>query len=231
MKNISFIILMFVFSGVIAQENVLRNNVTSNYIQLRDELKSREVSESKLSNIEGSPYWEENFKNGKIESDGHTVQPVYLRYNARKEQIEIKPDLSDDEVFILPQNNRVIYNLNDYSYKYGLIETKEDKYIRGYLMRIFNSENIKFLSKVRAEIQPGKVAETSYDRSKPPHLNLIQDFYISVNGDSYEEVRLKEKDFRKIFRSENMKKYFKDHKIKDEKDVVAMLKYYEKNNS
>ena len=119
----------------------------------------------------------------------------------------------------------------DYSYQYGTVQTKSAKFVRGYLMHIFSSDAIKFMSKIRAEIEPGKVAETSYDRSQPPRLNLRQDYYISVNGDLYEEVRLKEKDFRRIFKSENMKTYFKNHKVKDKEDIVAMLEFYSNNES
>ncbi|WP_373059900.1 hypothetical protein [Zunongwangia sp. H14] len=77
------------------------------------------------------------------------------------------------------------------------------------------------------DIIPAQKARTGYDRDKPADINVEMECYLSLDNNFYKRTRLKEKDLEDFFDSSHMKAYFKEHKIKDEKGVVEMLRYYE----
>jgi hypothetical protein len=203
-------------------------NIVGDYIEIRDQLKNLDQDQSFYSTLAGSPYMEDDFVRGEIIIDGKKNQPAFLKYNVAKDQIEIKANPLQKEVFVLPRNNRFSFQLDNYTYYYGNITTRKSGYIQGYLMKFYEGNDVKFIAKPVLDIEPAKVAETSYDKSKPATMGVKKEYYISVDGKPFEKIILRERILRKKLKnSETLKDYYDDHRINSEDEVVDLLKFYD----
>lgn len=228
MKKIFVIVLLFNIHFGFSQNEVF------DYVSLRDELKvvnkdgELQVNTQKL---DGSPYLFEKFVPGKIIQEGGKDLDAYFKYNALQDVVEIKINLNNSEIFILPRAEKFVFELDDYSFFLKNIITKEGEVLTGYKLRYYKSENIIFIGKSNSKITAARMAETSYDRAKPSKIINNMKYYIGFNGDPVSEVRLKESDFKKLLNnSSKMRNYFKEYKIKEIEDVVKMLEFYESIN-
>ena len=87
------------------------------------------------------------------------------------------------------------------------------------------------MGKPTAKITAAQKSQTSYDRPKPATVRLKSHYYLGVGEKPLKEVRLKERDFRKILGDgKGMEEYFKEHKVRSIEDIVEMLRFYEENN-
>lgn len=176
----------------------------------------------------GSPYAEDDFQRGIIyDKNTDKSQPALLRYNSVEDVVEIRLT-KDDKSSVLPKFTHIFYNMGDYTYFIDNINT-DNGYIEAYFARFYDGEKVKFIARPVPRISEAQIAKTSYEKDKPANLDVEFVYYISINGDKYREIRLKEKDLEDFFSSEKMEEYFDEHKIKTEKDVVELLKYYENN--
>lgn len=179
------------------------------------------------SDYTGSPYAEKDFQSGIImDTDKDKQQEAMLRYNAVEDVVEIKLN-GDDEVHILPKLKNIKYDLGEYTYFIENFLTEDSGRIEGYFRQYYADKNILFISYPKADVTESTVNSTGYQKAKPAHLDVDMLYYVQKDGGRLKEVRLKEKDFKSIFSDKGkMEAYFKENKIKDEKDVVEMLKFY-----
>lgn len=205
-------------------------NIAADYVMMRDQLKNIDQDQTFYSTLAGSPYMEEDFVRGKIIIEGEKNQPAYLKYNVAKDQIEIKANPIQQEVFVLPRNNRYEFKLNNYTYFYGNITTSKNGYVQGYLMKFYDGNDVKFIAKPKLEIEPAKVAETSYDRSKPASMEVQIEYYISVDGKPFEKINLRERFLRRrLKKTKALEEYYDNHRINSESEVIDLLKFYDQN--
>ncbi len=177
----------------------------------------------------GSPYYEDDFIPGTIIDEKGRTQAASLRYNALDQTVEIKLEGQGDKVVTLPKVSSLTYSLDGYTYFIDNLNTDKG-YINSYFARYYDGEEVSFIGHPYVDVAPGREANNGYEKAKAPRIRVIMDYFIQVNDGQYQEVRLKEKDFAKIFKSDRMEKYMDDHKIKSEQDVVEMLKFYEQNS-
>jgi hypothetical protein len=227
MKKIVVIVLLFNTYFGFSQNKVF------DYISLRDELKvinKNDQFEVVTQDIEGSPYLFEEFAPGKIIQEGKKDLNAYFRYNALQDVVEIKIKPNQNEIFILPRSDKFVFKLADYTFFLKNLITKEGEVLAGYKLKYYESDNLLFIGKSNSRITAAKIAETSYDRAKPPKIINNMNYYISFNGDPLVSVKIKEKDFRNLLGdSPKMKTYFKENKVKEIEDVLKMFEFYETN--
>lgn len=223
-KSKFILLILLCLQGVLT----FGQNVAGNYIEMRDQLKVLKDDNTLYSTLAGSPYVENEFVQGKIIIKGQKAQPAYLKYNVAKDQIEIKANPLQKDVFVLPRNNQYSFELKNYTYYYGSVTTSKNGYLQGYLMKFYEGDDVGFIAKPVVRIERAKAAETSYDRAKPATMIVETEYYISVDGRPYEKIRLKERIIkRKLKDSEKMEAYFDKHKVNSEDDVVDLLQFYE----
>lgn len=178
----------------------------------------------------GTPYVEKDFQAGIIHDDKGRSQGALMRYNAIEDVVVLKLNKKDPDVYVLPKLPNITYELPDYTYFIENIETDNGNK-ESYFARYYKSNKVSFIGIPDVDVIQPQKARTGYEKDKPAHIDVDMNYYISLNDGIYKEVRLKEKDFKELLgNSERMKKYFDDHKIKDEKDVVDLLKFYDQNS-
>lgn len=176
----------------------------------------------------GSPYMEDEFKPGKLIDDKGRSADVFLRYHALEDVVVVKTEANSDEEYMLPKLTSITYELKDYTYFIDNLRTDNGN-IEAYFARFFEGENSSFVGRPEIDVIPAQKANTGYEKDKPADIDVEMVYYISIDGGIYKEVRLKERDLEDLFTSDKMETYFDKHKIKKEKDVVEMLKFYENN--
>lgn len=220
MKNYFILIFSFTIFYGTAQE------MPVDYVSLGDELRTYGSTDDVNVKMAGSPYINEEFLPGKVVVDGKQFQDVYLRFNALDDVMEIKVKPGDDEIFILPRLDKYTYKQEDKTYLLKDYITEEGEVLSGYVIKFYQDPSVLFIGKPVTKMKAAKAADTGYDRAQPAKVDTYVHYYISQNGEPVKRVKIREKDFRKIFKSENMKEYFSDNKVKEIGDVLEMLEYY-----
>lgn len=181
--------------------------------------------------IEGSPFFEDQFKAGTLLEDDKRLLSGFFRYNVSEDKIEIKlkENAAGNEVYFLPRFERYKYQLKDYSYLVGKYQTANNGILEGYIINYFDGEHVKLFGKPTAKVSASQEAKTGYGKAKPAQIYIDQVYYLQVNGGDLQEVRLKEKDFEELLdRKPALKTYFKEHKIKELEDAKNLLSFYDK---
>jgi len=181
-----------------------------------------------ISEMTGSPYFEDRFMPGIIEEVGGKKQNAYFRYNVKDDQVEVKVSPSQSEIYILPRQQKFVYQLKDYSYILGSFNVQDIGLLKGFVNSYYNGDNVIFIGKPYVTVSQAQPAKTSYQKATPASINVGINYYFGLKDGQLQEVKLKEKDFKNILpSSKEMKQYFDDHKIKEIQDVVEMLKFYD----
>lgn len=214
------LILLTIFG--LMSSNAQNNFDPGNSTLLLDTKKSIE------SEIVGSPYFEEMFTPGIIEEVGGIKQNAYLRYNVKDDQVEVKVSPIQTDVFILPRQQKFIYQLKDYSYILGSFSVEDKGLVKGFVNSYYQSDKVTFIGKPFTTVSEAQPAKTSYHKATPATISVGTKYYFGLNGNKLQEVKLKEKYFKNILpSSKEMKQYFGENKIKDIDDVKKMIEFYE----
>lgn len=222
MQNIFFLLFLFGAKGLLAQ------GFPSDYVSLSEELQRIGHEQEEKKELAGSPFWEEEYIPGEIKRNGKKEIEAYFRYDVLNDQVRIKVNPSEDQFYLLPRWGDLEYETGDYSYFLSHKITEDEKSLYGYFIKYFASEDVKFFGKPLAEVLPAQRAETSYDKGRPATIKVKSNYYIQFGDEPLIEVKIKERDFRKLFNeSKRMKSYFKEQKVKDIDDVVRMLHFFE----
>ena len=179
-------------------------------------------------NIVGSPYYEDEFTPGVIMMEGKESLRAYLRYNVVDDQVEVRVAPNAESTYVLPKDQSISYKLKNYVYKLRRVTTDEGIGIEGYFMDYYSGEKASFYAKPTARVIRPRRESTAFNDRTSLRRDVFIDYYLVLENRPLIHVKLKEKDFRKVLEdAPGMKEYFSENKIKDEADVVRMLRYYE----
>ncbi|RKS50466.1 hypothetical protein BC962_2227 [Gillisia mitskevichiae] len=219
-KFLTFILLaIFGITSSNAQRDPFNPSNSSMQVQTKKSVESE---------IVGSPYFEEMFTPGIIEEVGGNQQNAYFRYNVKDDQVEVKVSPSQSDIYILPRQQKFIYQLKDYSYVLGSYNVEGVGLVKGFVNKYHQSDKVTFIGKPFVTITQAQAAKTGYQKATPASLNVGINYYFGLGDNKLQEIKLREKDFKNILpSSKEMKQYFSDNKIKDINDVKKMIDFYE----
>jgi hypothetical protein len=178
--------------------------------------------------IVGSPYYEQTFIPGIINEVDGKKQEAYFRYNVKDDQVEVKFSPNQEETYLLPRDQKYIYQLKDYSYVLGSFNAEKAGLLKGFVIEYVQNDKVTFIGKPFVNLIQAQAAKTGYGIATPASLNVGINYYFGLGDGKLQEVKLKEKEFRNIVpSSKEMKKYFEENKIENSKDVIKMIEFYE----
>lgn len=215
-KHISIFLSFFILGSACLFAQV-QDNGNHGFMTLT--LKNKDLSE-----IKGTPYLEENYTQGTVFLEGKDPLKVFMRYDVQNEIIEIKTDLNSNEIYLLPPGKKAKYEIDNQTFVYDKIKV-DGKQILGYFIEHFNGENFRFLEKHLATVTEAVAASTGYGKDTPAEIKIESQFYIQKEDGKMEYVRLKHKDIKKSFTSKTANTYLSKNKIKNENDLVDLLKH------
>lgn len=173
----------------------------------------------------GSPYLNDNFLPGSITLEGKEPVEVLLRYNVLNEEMEIKVDPAKPDIFRLNRNQSILYDIPPFQYSLQSIRYN-GKEVKGYFGKGFQGKKVSLLVKPTVEYTEAEKAK-GYGSDVPASIKIKQEYYIVSADGRVENVRLKEKDIKKLFDSDQVKDYFKKNSLDTVDDLNAFLSFHE----
>lgn len=181
-----------------------------------------------LNGLEGSPYENENFQVGKITMEGNKPVTAFLRYDVLNDDMEIKTELNGEDIYVLPNKKITEYSIGANRFLYQSLQ-HDGKLIEGYFKEYFKGENVRLLTRLTAIVTEPYKAKTGYEKDRPSQIIIQENYFLSFKDGRVEEVKLKEKDFKKALPSSKaVNSYFSDNKLRDLEDYIKFLEWYDK---
>lgn len=177
-----------------------------------------------LSTIKGTPYLEENYQSGTLLTEGKEPLLVYMRYDVKNENIEIKTDLNSNEIFVLPPGKNAKYKIDNKIFIHDKIKV-DGKQIQGYFIEHFNGTNFRLLEKPVLTLTEPVKAKTGYEKDRPAEIKIESEYYIQKEDGEIKNIRLKHKDIKKTFTSKTANEYFSENRIKSIDDLIGFVKH------
>lgn len=226
-------LVLFITLSLYSQGNINGNLVGSSQQALID-LGNRSPRPLQPENIQGSHYFDQDFKLAKLEYFGKELNDSgYMRYNAFRDEIEMAdtPGQSESDL-ILIKSKDVIPLIDGERYEYLPHRVEEGRAYIGYLIKIFQgNENTLYLKRKKTFME-AKIARTSLENSFPPRYVESTDIYISINGNTPTPLKRTKNSIIGFFgsNSDEVKKYIKSEKLKVSEDqaIVKIFEFAEK---
>lgn len=137
-----------------------------------------------IDDIIGSPYLDDNFKNGKIiETVNNQIVNTHLRYSIFQDKFEIRPNLNEDKTLALKRSSNYEFIYDGIKVNLVLNNKLFQEKDNGYVFLLLESENdgYNLYKRYTQNFTPPKEAKTSYDTDKPARLDTDIHYFISKN--------------------------------------------------
>lgn len=175
-------------------------------------------SREKAMATTGSMYVNEQFMPAKTSDN---PSPTLLRYNAYSDYFEVN-NPQEQKSNILPKRAGEVITFVNNGSEYTLVNyiNKNKDAVTGYLNVITNSPKVKIYKKERIYLQPGLIADNSYQTSKPAMYKRAGDEYYIQLADAKEATYFSgKKDIAKVAqgKSKEVLDFIKTNKIDVEK--------------
>lgn len=189
-------------------------------------------------NVKGSPYWHDDFVQGKIIDKGEdNTLNVFLRYRIFDDIFEIKKRKTDSKMLNMRRsgNFEVILNNKRFVFLQNLPVKIRGSY-NGYSMVLAEpkegQDGLTLYKRMSQTFIPGQEARSSYDHGKKARLKE-KDYYFIKIGDMLYSIEPDRRKAAKAFPSQHkqLKKFIskKNLKFKDktqDRDLTRLVNYY-----
>tara|TARA_B100000674_G_scaffold494699_1_gene519893 strand:- start:1546 stop:2253 length:708 start_codon:yes stop_codon:yes gene_type:complete len=227
-------IYILVFSGLLTFNLQSQGNnnatVTGATQQALIDFGNRPSRATQPLNIQGSHYFDKNFRIAKLEYFGKELNDTgYMRYNAFRDEIEMADTPSQTESdLVLIKSADVIPLINGERYEYLPHRLESGNAYMGYLIKVFNGEKDKLFLKKKKTFMEAKIARTSLENSFPPRYVESTELYISSNGDTPVKLKQSKRSLINFFgeKSDKIKKFIKSERIKVS-ELNSIIKIFE----
>ena len=233
MKNLILSTTALFFTLSIYSQGNINGNLVGSSQQALIDLGNRSPRSLQPENIQGSHYFDQDFKLAKLEYFGKELNDSgYMRYNAFRDEIEMAdtPGQSESDL-ILINSKDVIPLIDGERYEYLPHRIEEGRAYIGYLIKIFQgNENTLYLKRKKTFME-AKIARTSLENSFPPRYVESTDIYISINGDTPIPLKRTKNAIIGFFgsKSDQVKKYIKSEKLKvsENQSIIQIFDFAE----
>jgi len=179
----------------------------------------------------GSPYSNEKFQRGNVFKDGKLVaNNVGLRYNVKKENIELKKDINSSNIVanvVSPSEDIYVKILNDI---YVFFTSQSYEMRDGYYLVLHEGEKINLYKKEMKEFIEGKKSINTITRDISPSFKNREYLFVADSYKTLTKLSNSRKARFNIFpdSKKELKNYIKDKRlnISKEADYLKLIKYY-----
>lgn len=222
----AFIILFF--SGAIHSQGVDARSTNEGIVKGSNLYKGTYRNKSLFpEKPQGSPYNQDAFQLAMVED---ITEKANMRYNIYKDEFE----------FLTPKNDTLILDkIEDFGKlsfaatktKYKLVNyiSTNDKYYYGYLIDIYQKENVGLFKKENIEFNEEKIARTSLESNMPAKYYKSKNTYFLKIKETINEFPSNKKKIIKLFpeKKEVIEAFIKDNKIDfdKEQDLIKVVDF------
>tara|TARA_B100001057_G_scaffold236611_1_gene236911 strand:+ start:20464 stop:21162 length:699 start_codon:yes stop_codon:yes gene_type:complete len=202
-------------------------------VALTDFANMRKSSPAPL-NIQGSQYFNREFKDTKLEYFGRIIDNSgYMRYNAFRDEIEMADSPYQNESdLILIMSKDVIPTIGGERFEYLPHRLNNSNTKIGYLINKYIGSNYILYEKRSKKFMEAKIARTSLENSFPPRYVDDSEIYLSISGNTPFMIKNSKKSILNIFNnSTELRRFIKDEKIRfnDTESIIKVIKFIETN--
>lgn len=172
--------------------------------------------------VEGSPYYTQDFIRGTVKIQEKDPLEAYLKYNVAEERIEIKTHLESPRTYQLPAGSDAEFIIESEKFVLDKI-TAEKGSVFGYFVELQTGDKYRLLKKPIAHFREGEKAKTGYGNDKPATITIEDEYYIVPKSGMAINVRAKSKDLKKAFGSKEVEDYLDNNKMKSEDDLIRFV--------
>ena len=177
------------------------------------------------TNVLGSPYLNEEFVIGTVTIKGQDSYQSYLRYNAYNDELEMRNGDTTNAVmkrdYISVRLGQDVFSVHPFAYEGG---------IKSGYFNALNEGKAVLLRRRQVILRKGQEATSSYAKDKPPKFEMEETFYISINGETAQPVKLNKKGVLNVLtdNSSALAGYVKKNKLKlkSQQEVLQLLEHY-----
>ena len=177
------------------------------------------------ANVLGSPYLNEEFVIGSVNIKGEESYKTLLRYNAYNDELEMKSGTTTSAVmkrdYISVSIGRDVFSVHAFAY--------EDGIKNGYFNAL-NEGKAVLLRRRQVILKAGQEATSSYAKDKPPKFEMQESYYITIDGETAQPVKLNKKGVLNVLADNagDLGGYIKKNKLKlkSEQEVLKLLEHY-----
>lgn len=185
------------------------------------------LNKNNLAKIQGSQYLVKEFKLSEVSG---VEQKLMVRYNAYTDQIEV--EMENKEIFSLTKKNpyQTIF-INSFQKKILLLNYKIDnKEVNGYLVELFNENEICLYRRDKVDLEKGREPKTSYETYIPSKMvKANEEYYLGLNGKIPIQISKNKRQILELFpeKKEQLNVFFKknDYSLKDEMSLIKTTKF------
>lgn len=217
------LLLFFAVLNINAQRLMDTMDPTSSGALFRNDV----LNKKDMTKIEGSEYLVDEFRLADVSG---IPQQIMIRYNAMTDMIEVQN--GKKEVFSLmkkePFNTITIIPFTD---KIKLLNYKtKDGEVNGYLVELYNSNNVALYRRDKINLQKGKEAVNSYSpATSARYVKASDEYYLSLKNETAVMMPKNKKELQDLFpaKKEEIAAYIKknDFSLKEEKSIIEMVKF------
>jgi len=224
----SIIALLLLF--ILNPENVfsqVQNEANISSSDMRNMLDSNQIPLHRATNVEGSPYMFDEFYEGVVElTNGHTTQPLQIRYNTHEQSIDF---MSGNLAFNVEGENIESFHFT--------ANGKEYKFIKGYdasrlseddFVEVVVDGEVKFLARHHTAFFEDSASYGSATKNNIYRSDVT--YYVKVGDKSPERLRSlnKRRVMNNIDRFEDELEQYADQNnidFSDKEDVARLIRY------
>jgi hypothetical protein len=234
MKLLFLIIAVLFYSNSFGQADL---NVQTNEMAQINDLENlvrawilNSSIETKEVDVEGCPYLNEQFISGVVTlNSGIKYSGIPLRYNIYNDLIEFKS--KSGKVFNI-NNPEAITELTIGDSKFIFTDCRSNKKNEKLFVEVISDYNVGLLKHYRMKLLDARKAET-HKPDQPPMLVKIPSEYFIRKSDGTSQHFRNKKELLELLsdKSDKIDELIKQQKlsIKNENDLLAILKYYNEN--
>ncbi len=182
-----------------------------------------------FEDIKGSPYLNENFREGKIYLRDSLLDSGLLRYNIYSDEIEISENKKLYGLLKIIGSKIIIKNDTILLLNY-IDDNKQKK--KGYFLQIIDGTPIQLLKRLDCILTPQQKALTPNQKDRAAKFSIYESYYLKKHDENKNpiKIQLKRKYFfeEMIDQKEKVQNFIKQNNLnlKNEEDLKKLIKQY-----
>jgi|25_taG_2_1085351.scaffolds.fasta_scaffold08306_2 hypothetical protein len=189
-----------------------------------------EKKSSVLGEVDGSPYLHQDFLYGSLQLKNTKSLKVFLRYNVAYEEFEIKLGQETDEVFVIPIEKNVQYNIGSTQFFLDKLFVGGNE-VYGYFIELFNGDRYRLLKKPVVHVVDAVEAKNGFQDNEPAKISVRSNYYLTDKKGENRKLDVNKRKLKKEFNNEMAKRYLSKHRIKTSEDLVNFISYIDNSST
>lgn len=182
----------------------------------------------------GSPYTADDYKLAELFYKDEKVGPVYYRYNALNEEIEIKESPAEEGIRGLSRDKNIVLKVEGNPMRFMTFIDKDGKTLNGYLTQLVDGETFDLYKRTHVKFTEGSKAANSFVKETPSRFSQFEEYYIqNAEVDRIDEIVPKKSRLYKQLAPEQksgLKDFIKENDLDldNEKDLMSIILYMDR---